>query len=226
MAHNAKSYNTDDVQVQYTITNSLRFHPLQQKLMDDTLAKAKLALMLGAPEVLQLGSNVIKMIHAKRVLDIGTFTGASALAWSLALPADGQVHTMDVMDGPYNEFGRPIIESDKTVASKIKVYIQPALQTLDKFIADGESGKFDFAFIDADKENYQHYYERALKLLRSGGVIMVDNAIWSGSVCKKESEMEPSTLAIHKLNQHIHKDQRVDSSLITTGDGVNIVVKK
>uniref|UniRef100_A0AC35GAR6 O-methyltransferase n=1 Tax=Panagrolaimus sp. PS1159 TaxID=55785 RepID=A0AC35GAR6_9BILA len=136
--------------------------------------------MLGAPEVLQFGKNFIRLIHAKRCLDVGTFTGASALAWALALPVDGEVASFDVDHTALNAVGTPIFDKHTEIKQKIKFHLGPAIDALDKLIFDGESGKWDFAFIDADKQNYPKYYEKCMTLLRSGGVIFIDNLIYDG----------------------------------------------
>lgn len=145
--------------------------------------------MLGAPEVLQLGKNFIQLIGAKKALDIGTYTGASAAAWATAMPSDGKVLSMDVSHASLDSIGKPLINQYSDIEKKIDFRLGPALETLgcvlkrklvkveflDNLINNGESGKWDFCFIDADKVNYKNYYIKCVQLLRSGGVIMVDN---------------------------------------------------
>ena len=131
--------------------------------------------MLGAPEVLQFGKNFIHLIGAKRVLDIGTFTGASAFAWASALPSEGHVDSFDISHDALNSVGLPIIKKHPNIEKKIAFNLGPAVEKLDELIGKGETGKYDFAFIDADKDNYPQYYDQCMKLLRPGGVIFVDN---------------------------------------------------
>src|SRR5665213_322564 len=165
---------------------------------------------------------IAKLIGAKRYLEIGTFTGYSALAVALALPADGKLVCLDVSKeftdlacGYWKEAG---------VESKIDLYLGPALETLDTMIAAKEAS-FDFAFIDADKTNYDGYYERALKLLRPGGLIALDNMLWSGAVADP-SNNDKDTVALRALNAKIHADTRVDMALATIGDGVMLARKR
>uniref|UniRef100_A0A914ZZR7 Uncharacterized protein n=1 Tax=Parascaris univalens TaxID=6257 RepID=A0A914ZZR7_PARUN len=171
----SKSYESDDPIITYCSTISVKQDPTLQKLSENTIKNAPMAMMLGAPEVLQFGQNLIRLTHAKRALDIGTFTGASALAWALALPANGEVISMDINHENLKRYGKEFIDSKPEVSKKINFKLGPAVQTLDSLIAAGESGKWDFAFIDADKINYPNYYEKCVQLLRPGGVILIDN---------------------------------------------------
>ncbi|CTQ86939.1 Catechol O-methyltransferase domain-containing protein 1 [Caenorhabditis elegans] len=185
-----------------------------------------MSMMLGAPEVLTFGQNFIRSFGGRRVIDVGTYTGASALAWALAVPDDGEVFTFDIDHTNYKKFGVPIISKCEKTFKKIRAIEGSALDGLDKLIADGQSGTFDFAFIDADKVNYSNYYDRAVTLLRKGGVIFVDNSLWNGSVCDPARRTEPSTVAIHQANDKIFKDDRTYSALINLGDGTHIAFKK
>ncbi|GMS95092.1 hypothetical protein PENTCL1PPCAC_17267 [Pristionchus entomophagus] len=172
-----KSYNKGATPlIQYTTELSTSsFTPLQKELLEATLANAKLPGMLGAPEVLEMGKSMISLNQSKKALDIGTFTGASALAWALALPKEGKVISMDVDHTQLNTVGLPVINKAPELKAKIDFRLGSAVDTLKSLIANGESGSFGFAFIDADKENYPNYYELCLQLLGPGGVIMVDN---------------------------------------------------
>ncbi|CAI5452853.1 unnamed protein product [Caenorhabditis angaria] len=181
--------------------------------------------MIGAPEVLSFGQNFIRSFHGKRVLDIGTFTGASALAWALAVPDDGEVYALDIDHTNYRTFGIPIISKCQKTFQKIKAVEAPALETLDKLIADGQAGTFDFAFIDADKENYSNYYDRVVTLLRSGGVVFLDNCLWGGRVTKPETRVDPASVAIHAANEKIFQDNRTHSALLNLGDGTHVAFK-
>uniref|UniRef100_A0A1I7XJW5 Catechol O-methyltransferase domain-containing protein 1 n=1 Tax=Heterorhabditis bacteriophora TaxID=37862 RepID=A0A1I7XJW5_HETBA len=264
-----KSYeNSGNVIVDYCSKLSVRQHELQKELQELTIKSAPMAGMLGAPEVLTLGANFIQLIGAKNILDIGTFTGASALAWSLAAGDNGKVNfssifvlysfpfsnilrckaiyngmsneyflcaiiqypfqvlTLDINHDNYRKFGLPIIKKCEKTLKKIVTYEAPALNTLDQFLTEGREGTFDFVFIDADKENYPSYYERAVRLIKSGGVIMVDNALWNGRVAKDISTFDKSTKFINETNYIIFNDNRTNSSLINCGDGIHIAFKK
>jgi len=213
-----KSFDTDNKIVKYALERSLREHPVLQELQQVTL-KHKRSVMMGAPEVLQLTSNLIKAIRAQKVLDIGVFTGCSALTAALALPPSGEVHALDV-SREYVSVGEPYW-AKAGVSDKIKVHIAPALETLNKFINQGQQGTFDFAFIDADKINYLTYYEKCLVLLRKGGIIAVDNTIWSGDVINEEDQ-SCDTKAIRAFNDTVAEDPRVDISFLTIADGLSL----
>ncbi|CAP31176.1 Protein CBG12150 [Caenorhabditis briggsae] len=149
------------------------------------------------------------------------------LAWALAVPDDGEVYTFDIDHTNYKKYGVPVISKCEKTFKKIHAFEGSALEALDKLIADGQSGTFDFAFIDADKANYSNYYDRSVTLLRKGGVIFVDNSLWSGSVCDpaKRAESE-STQAIHDANDKIYQDDRTYSALLNLGDGTHVAFKK
>ncbi|VIO88590.1 O-methyltransferase family protein [Brugia malayi] len=219
----AKSYNTNDPVIQYCTNISVKQDLIEEELREKTIRSHKDYIMVGAPEVLQMGKNMIKLIKAKRVLDIGTFTGSSALAWALALPSDGQIISMDISHESLDIIGKEIFEKIPDIARKIDFRLGSALETLDVLIASGQSGKWDFAFIDADKENYPNYYERCVQLLRTGGVILIDNALWSGAVTQEDKDY--ATQCIDKTNQLASKDSRVDNLLLTLGDGTHLIFK-
>ncbi|EYC07124.1 hypothetical protein Y032_0072g696 [Ancylostoma ceylanicum] len=222
----SKSYNKGaDSVINYCTKLTVKLHPLQAELQEATLNNAPFAGMLGAPEVLTIGANFIHLIGGKKALDIGTFTGASALAWAIATGKDGEVYTFDVSHENYKQFGVPVISKDEEIFKRIIPVEAPALERLDRMIAEGQSGTFDFAFIDADKENYPNYYDRVVTLLRKGGVLMIDNALWSGSVAQDPSTFTESTKSIDETNQKIFKDDRTHSALINCGDGIHIAFK-
>uniref|UniRef100_A0A914ZFF4 Uncharacterized protein n=1 Tax=Parascaris univalens TaxID=6257 RepID=A0A914ZFF4_PARUN len=224
MTNVSKSPLSNDPIIKYCISVSVKQDPILQKLSENTVKNAPMGRMIGAPEVLQFGQNLIRLTHAKRALDIGTFTGASALAWALALPADGEVISMDINHENLKRYGKEFIDSKPEVSKKINFKLGPAVQTLDSLIAAGESGKWDFAFIDADKINYPNYYEKCVQLLRPGGVILIDNALWGGSVIFEEKD--ESAKAIDETNHKIANDTRVDNMLLNLGDGTHVVFKK
>lgn len=165
---------------------------------------------------------LIKLSGAKKCLEVGTFTGYSALIVAQALPDDGKLICCDVSD-EYTSVGKPFWE-EAGVAHKLDLRIAPAVETLDSLLADGHAGSFDFMFIDADKHNYDHYYERGLKLLKTGGLLGIDNTLWSGKVIDPEAN-DPDTLALRALNAKIHGDPRVSVALVPIGDGLTLCRK-
>jgi caffeoyl-CoA O-methyltransferase len=159
---------------------------------------------------------------AKRCLEIGTFTGYSALAVALALPKDGSLVCCDVSE-EWTNIGKPFWKK-AGVDKKIDLRIGPALRTLDALLQT-EKEKFDFVFIDADKDNYLRYFERCLELLRAGGLIAVDNVLWSGEVANPKAK-DAMTVALRKFNDAVHKDERVDLALLSVGDGITLALKR
>lgn len=206
----------------YAASYSLRIHPVVKELAEVT-RNHRLNIMMGSLDEMQLLQNLARAIGAKKTLDIGVFTGVSSLSIALVLPEGGKVHALD-LNREYVEIGIPFWKK-AGVEDKIEFTEGPALETLDKFIANGESGTFDFAFIDADKLNYDNYYERCLVLVRSGGIIAVDNTLWSGLVYDKTVNDE-STVAIRALNEKLRGDERVYISFLTIGDGTTLLFKK
>jgi predicted O-methyltransferase YrrM len=193
-----------------------REHPAQTRCREETLKMGSVSVMQIAPEQGAFLAMTVKLSGATRCLEVGTFTGYSALSVALALPEGGRVVALDVSKeftdkarGYWREAG---------VEAKIDLRLGPGVETLDKMIAAGE-GPFEFAFIDADKGNYDNYYERALKLMRPGGLILFDNMLWSGAVADP-AVTDPDATALRALNAKIHEDERVDMALATIGDGV------
>jgi caffeoyl-CoA O-methyltransferase len=197
-----------------------REHPAQIRCREET-AKLPMAMMQISPEQGAFMALVTKLVGAKRYLEIGPFTGYSSLSVALALPEDGRVVALDV-SREFTDHAR-VYWKEADVASRIDLRIAPALDSLDAIIKSGE-GPFDLAFIDADKTNYDGYYERALRLVRQGGLIMLDNMLWSGAVADP-SITDDSTEAIRALNAKIHADTRVDMALASVGDGVMLARK-
>jgi caffeoyl-CoA O-methyltransferase len=193
-----------------------REHPAQRRCRVETLELGRAAGMQIAPEQGSFLALIVKLIGATRCLEIGTFTGYSALSVALALPPEGAIVALDVSK-PFTDRARAYWR-EAGVEGRIDLRIGPGLESLDAMIASGE-GPFDFAFIDADKTNYDNYYERALKLVRPGGLIAFDNMLWSGAVAD-ETDTDPETSALRALNAKIHADPRVDMALATIGDGV------
>jgi predicted O-methyltransferase YrrM len=205
----------------YVARYGAREVPAQVKSRKETAELPMAMMQIGADQGAFMGL-MAKAIGAKRCLEIGVFTGYSALSVALALPADGKIVALDISKD-FTDRARPIWK-EAGVEGKIDLRIGPALDSLDKMIAAKE-GPFDFAFIDADKPNYDGYYERVLKLLRPGGLIAIDNVLWSGAVADPANTDE-STKALRALNIKIHGDPRVDMALATIGDGVMLAVKR
>jgi caffeoyl-CoA O-methyltransferase len=170
------------------------------------------------PEQGQFMALLVRMLNARRAIEIGVFTGYSALTVALALPDDGYLLACDISD-EYTRVGKPYWQA-AGVAARIDLRIGPALQTLDARLAAGETGTYDFAFIDADKTGYDAYYERCLELVRQGGVIAIDNVLWNGSVARPAKTAD--TQALQALNDKLHRDERVDVSLLPVGDGLTL----
>ncbi|MFO0545804.1 MAG: O-methyltransferase, partial [Pseudanabaena sp.] len=170
----------------------------------------------------QLMALLIQLIGAKKTLEVGVFTGYSSLSVALALPEDGKVIACDVSE-EYTSIARRYWEKAE-VTHKIDLHIAPAIQTLDRLLTEGQANTFDFAFIDADKENYDGYYERSLQLVRQGGLIAIDNVLWSGRVIDPEFQ-DADTLAIRALNEKLHQDERISLSLLPVSDGLTLALK-
>jgi predicted O-methyltransferase YrrM len=179
---------------------------------------------------MQIGANqgafmafLITLTGARRAIEVGTFTGYSALAVARALPADGTLVCCDV-SAEWTEIGRKIWK-EAGVADRIDLRIGPAAATLDAMIGNGEAGTYDFAFIDADKENYDRYYEQCLVLVRQGGLIAIDNVLWDGAVADPGNHTA-STLAIRAVNQKLRDDPRIDLSVVPVGDGMALARRR
>jgi caffeoyl-CoA O-methyltransferase len=206
----------------YLLQATLRETEILAKLRAETAELPNSGMQIS-PEQGQFMALLIELIGARRTLEIGTFTGYSALVVALALPNDGLVVACDVSE-EYTSVARRYWDA-AGVAHKIDLRLAPGLVSLDALIADGQAGTFDFAFIDADKSNYIQYYERCLTLLRPGGLIAVDNVLWHGSVADSSDE-RPDTLAIRALNGHVRADARVTTSLVPIGDGLLLARKR
>ena len=216
-----RSLNLDDTLYDYLLAHSLREHPAQAALREATRHHLHAGMQIS-PEQGQLMALLVKLIGARRAIEIGVFTGYSALTVALALPPDGQLLACDINDD-YTRIGRPFWEQ-AGVLHKIELQLAPALTTLDARLAAGAEGDYDFAFIDADKTNYDNYYERCLRLLRSGGLIAIDNTLWGGSVARPADSAD--TAAIQAFNDKLHADQRIDLSLLPIGDGLSLARKR
>ncbi|HAG82292.1 MAG TPA: SAM-dependent methyltransferase [Cyanobacteria bacterium UBA12227] len=216
-----KTIGLDKQLYDYLLSVSLREPDILHQLREET-AHHPYGVMQIAPEQGQFMALLVQLLGARKTLEIGVFTGYSSLAIALALPSDGKIVACDVSED-YTTIARRYWEM-AGVAHKVDLQLAPALETLDKLLATGEAETFDFAFIDADKENYEGYYERSLQLIRPGGLIMIDNVLWSGRVVDSQVQDE-STQAIRNFNEKLHQDQRVILSLVPIADGLTLALK-
>lgn len=206
----------------YMISNSVREPKILTELRIET-HKLSDSNMQISPEQGQFMGLLMEILGAKKTLDIGTFTGYSSLAVALALPQDGKVIAFDLND-EWTSIARQYWQK-AGVASKIELKLGPAQDSLNALIANGEQNTYDFAFIDADKANYDHYYEQALQLVRPGGIIAIDNVLWSGKVADS-SVNDESTRCIRELNTKLLNDNRVTISMLPIGDGLTLARKR
>ncbi len=206
----------------YLLDRSLREPPLLGRLREETGAMEQASMQI-APEQGQLLALLVELLGARRALEVGTFTGYSSLVVALALPEEGRLVACDVSE-EWTAVARRYWE-EAGVAHKIDLRLAPAVQTLDELLRAGEEGSFDFAFIDADKRSYRAYYERALRLLRPGGLVAVDNTLWSGRVADPEV-VDDDTVALRAFNAELHEDERVTLSLVPIGDGLTLARKR
>jgi predicted O-methyltransferase YrrM len=206
----------------YLVAVSVREPEVLTRLRVETQKMPRGKLQIS-PEQGQLMALLIELIGAKRTLEVGTFTGYSALSVALALPADGTMIACDVSE-EWTAVGRRYWK-EAGVDHKIDLRLAPALDTLDALLKDGQAGRFDFAFIDADKPNYDGYYERSLKLLRQGGLLAIDNVLWGGAVID-DTDHDTDTEAVRALNTKIHGDNRVTVSMVPIGDGLTLARKR
>ncbi|MCY3623003.1 MAG: class I SAM-dependent methyltransferase [Gammaproteobacteria bacterium] len=207
----------------YLLTNGTRESAVARELRAHTLAATRAHRMQVSPEQGAFMQLLVRLLGARRTLEVGTFTGYSALVVAEALPDDGRLIACDVSE-EWTAIGRPFWER-AGIAEKIDLRLKPALDTLDELIAAAEADSFDFAFIDADKANYDDYYERCLTLLRRGGVIGIDNVLWGGRVADERARDE-DTRAIRALNLKVNADERVDAAMLPIGDGLTLALKR
>ena len=212
---------TDSI-YKYLCDNSLREDKNLSSLRAHTYRMEQRNMQIS-PEQGQFMQLLIKVMNAKNTIEIGVFTGYSSLCVALALPVDGKIIACDIST-KYTDIAEKYWE-DAKVRNKIDLKIGPAIDSLKKLIDKGMSNTFDFSFIDADKINYDNYYELSLQLLRPGGLIAIDNVLWSGDVVNKRIN-DIDTESIRSLNKKLHMDSRVDISLIPIGDGLTLALKK
>jgi len=212
---------TESVQ-DYLIAHTLRDHPVLAELRQAT-ASLEMARMQISPEQGQFMQFMARAIGAKRCIEVGVFTGYSALAVALAIPDSGKIVACDVSE-EWTAIARKHWEK-AGVAGKIDLRLAPATQTLDALLAAGGAATYDFVFIDADKGAYLDYFERCLKLLRLNGIMLVDNTLWSGRVADPTNN-DPDTVALRKFNDFVHKDERVGIAMLPIGYGLTLLRKR
>jgi predicted O-methyltransferase YrrM len=217
-----RPFGLDETLYQYVLANSLKEPEILAQLRQET-AQHPQAIMQISPDQGHLMAFLVKLMGAKKALEIGVFTGYSALSVALALPPDGQLIACDV-SVDYTTIARRYWQA-AGVADKITLHLAPALDTLDRMLAEGQANSFDFAFIDADKGNYGNYFERALQLIRPGGLIAVDNVLWSGKVADAAVQ-DKITETIRAFNAALYQDDRVMVSLLPIADGLTLALKK
>lgn len=212
---------TDEIH-RYLLDHSVREPEVLARLRAATASMPHAQMQIG-PEQGQLMALLARLVGARRCIEVGVFTGYSSLAVALALPEDGRIVACDVSEA-WTAVARRFWR-EAGVEHKIELKLQPAVRTLEQLLAAGEAGRYDFAFIDADKESYDRYYELLLQLLRPGGLITLDNTLWSGHVANPDHH-DADTDALRALNAKLHRDERVDLSLLPIGDGLTLARKR
>ena len=217
-----KRSTASDAVERYVTEVVSRETPLQKRLRQETEADPLARMQIG-PDQAAFLAMLVRVIGARRALEIGTFYGYSALAVASALPEDGKLIACDVNE-EWTSVGRRYWK-EAGVDKKIDLRLAPAVETLNHLLRDGGADSFDFAFIDADKQNYDTYYETCLRLVRPGGLIALDNMLWHGSTAGPPSD-DPETRTLQQLNLKIRDDARVDASLVSIGDGVMLARRR
>lgn len=206
----------------YIQTVGFREPAILAKLREETAAMPEAGMQIS-PEQGQFMALLVELMGMQRIVELGTFTGYSSLRMALALQDGGKVIACDLND-TWTQIARRYWE-EAGVSDKIELRLGPALDTLDNMLANGDEGTIDFVFIDADKENYPHYYKRALKILRPGGLVGIDNTLWGGAVADPSAN-SPSTVALRNINDIIRNDDRVTFCLVPIGDGLTLARKR
>ena len=217
-----KSFLLPDALKSYVADNWVHEPDALSRLRLETSQMKNAGMQIG-PDQGILMSILVKLIGAKRYLEVGVFTGYSSTSVGLALPEEGEIVACDVSE-EFTSMARRYWE-ETGISHKVKLHIAPAVETLDALLAAGEAGTFDLAFIDADKPNYLHYYQRVIELLRPNGLLLIDNVLWSGQVANPDDNSD-DTVALRTVNSHIHNDPRVESCLIPIGDGLTFARKR
>jgi predicted O-methyltransferase YrrM len=219
---NNRSLNLDDNLYQYLLDISVKEHPVLRALREETYKSGEENFQ-SSPEQAQFMAFLVKLLNVEKMLEIGVFKGYSTLAFALALPESGKVFACD-NNKEWTDIGSHYWQK-AGIDHKINLYLAPALETMNDLIAQGHSNSFDLAFIDADKRNYDSYYEYSLKLVKPGGLILIDNTLWYGKVAEP-SINDKQTLSIRNLNEKLKDDTRVDISMLPIRDGLTLVRKK
>lgn len=217
-----KTIGLDDALYDYVLATTLRDDDVLARLREETAA-LEWGRMQIAPEQGQFMAMLTRLTNARRAIEVGVFTGYSGLSVARELPSDGRLVACDVSE-EWTAIARRYWK-EAGVDGKIDLHLAPATETLDRLIAEGEAGTYDIAFIDADKSNYDAYYERCLTLLRRGGLIMIDNVLWGGSVID-EADQSEDTRAIRALNAKVGRDDRVRCVILPVGDGLTLAMKQ
>jgi caffeoyl-CoA O-methyltransferase len=212
---------TDQIHA-YLVSVSGSQNEAQRRLREETEKMPNSGMQISFEQG-QFMALLVRLLKARKTLEVGVFTGYSSLVVAQALPEDGKIIACDVSD-EYTSIARRHWE-EAGVAHKIDLRLAPATQTLDALLADGHADTFDFAFIDADKSNYDAYYERALKLIHAGGLIAIDNTLWAGKVAD-ESVQDHDTQAMRALNAKLHQDERIHLSMVPIGDGLTLAMRR
>ena len=216
-----RSINLTDRLYDYLHANSLREPQVLAELRAETAAMPEHGMQIS-PEQGQFMGLLLRLMAARRVIEVGTFTGYSSLCIAGAMPAEGRLTCCDVSE-EFTAIARRYW-ARAGLDGRIDLKLAPAVETLDR-LAASEAGRFDLAFIDADKGNYLAYYERVLKLLRPGGLVLIDNVLWNGAVADP-GDNDSDTVAIRLLNEHVRGDKRVSLSLVPIGDGLTMARKR
>lgn len=217
-----RTLSLDDRLYQYLLAHSLREAPALAKLRAETASHPKVNMQI-APEQGQFMQMLVRILRARRAIEVGVFTGYSSLAVMLAMPPDGRLLACDISE-EFTSIARRHWRA-AGVDGRIELVIAPAKATLDARLAAGEAGQYDFAFIDADKSGYLGYYERLIQLVRPGGLIVVDNTLWSGDVADPANR-EPDTVALREFNDVLLADERIELSLLPLGDGLTLALRR
>jgi len=212
----------DGALADYVDANWLRESPVKRRLREETAKLPQAGMQISAHQGQQIAL-LVRAIGARHAVEVGTFTGYSSLSIAEALPADGKLRCCDVSE-QWTGIARRYWK-EAGVEGRIELTIGPALKTLDGFLAQGLTGQLDLAFIDANKEDYDAYYERGLKLVRPGGIVLIDNVLWGGSVANL-ADKDADTQAIRALNAKLETDERVDLALFAVGDGMTCALKR
>ena len=218
----SRTINLNNSLYRYLLDHSVGETALMRKLRETT-SQQETGRMQISPEQGQFMTLLVELLGAKHILEIGTYTGYSALCMARAMPADGELVCCDI-SREWTDIARSFWR-EAGVEKRISLHIAPALDTLERLIGQDKSGSFDMAFIDADKTNYLSYYERCLKLLRNDGLLLFDNTLWGGAVADPGNQDE-DTRALRELNDRLHRDERLSISLVPIGDGLTLVRKR